>query len=109
MRSGGKARILRRVSNRVLVLLALFAVGGAACGSKLPEANSPGARAYVKHCAVDGCHSAIPPKQAGRGYWDAKLSTMLGLIQKSGRPAPTPEELELIRAYLHKHAMRFDG
>jgi len=109
MRSGEKGRILRRVSIRASLLLTLFALGGAACGSKLPEANSPGARAYVKHCAVDGCHSAIPPKQAGKGYWDAKLSTMLGLIQKSGRAAPTPEELELIRAYLHKHAMRFNG
>jgi hypothetical protein len=109
MRNGGKVRILRRVSLRILPLLALFTVGAAACGSKLPEANSPGARAYVKHCAVDGCHSAIPPQQAGKGYWDAKLSTMLGLIQKSGRPTPTAEELEMIRAYLHKHAMRFTG
>jgi len=109
MRSDGKGRILRRVSIRASLLLTLFALGGVACGSKLPEANSPGARAYVKHCAADGCHSAIPPQQAGKGYWDAKLSTMLGLIQKSGRPAPTPEELELIRAYLHKHAMRFNG
>jgi len=109
MRSAEKARILPRVSMRVPLILALLAVGGTACGAKLPEPHSPGARAYVKHCAVDGCHDAIPPQQAGKGYWDAKLSTMLGLIEKSGRPTPTPEEVELIRAYLHKHAMHFSG
>ena len=97
------------MSRRALLLVTVLAVAGAACSSKLPEPNSPGARAYVKHCAVDGCHDAIPPKQAGKGYWDAKLSTMLGLIEKSGRTPPTPEELELIRSYLHKHAMRFNG
>lgn len=109
MSSGGNGRILSVMSIRPPLLLALFALAGAACGAKLPEADSPGARAYVRHCSADGCHDAIPPKQAGKGYWDAKLSTMVGLIEKSGRATPTPAELELIREYLHKHAMRFNG
>jgi hypothetical protein len=114
MRIGNKSRTLRPMLARfavflVAALLACGALTGLACSSKLPDPNSPGARTYVKYCSVDGCHDAIPPKQAGRGYWDAKLSSMLGMIQKSGRPMPTPQEIETIRTYLHEHAMRFGG
>jgi len=109
MRIAGKSRTLHPMSARLAVLLACCALTSVACNAKLPDANSPGARTYVKYCSVDGCHDAIPPKQAGRGYWDAKLSSMLGVIQKTGRPMPTPEEIEAIRSYLHEHAMRFDG
>jgi len=109
MRIGSKSRTLRPMSARFVALLACCTLAGAACKAKLPDPHSPGARTYVKYCSADGCHDAIPPKQAGRGYWDAKLSSMLGVIQKSGRPMPTPEEIEAIRAYLHEHAMRFDG
>ena len=109
MRIAGKSRTLRFMSVRFTALLACCALLTVACRSKLPDPNSPGARTYVKYCSVDGCHDAIPPKQAGRGYWDAKLSSMLGMIQKAGRPMPTPEEIETIRTYLHEHAMRFGG
>jgi hypothetical protein len=109
MRSGGRSRTLRAMLIRLLALVVCCTVAGVSCKSKLPDPNSAGARTYVRYCSADGCHDAIPPKQAGRGYWDAKLSSMLGMIQKAGRPMPTPEEIEAIRTYLHAHAMRFDG
>jgi hypothetical protein len=97
------------MSARLAALLAYSVLVGVACKADLPDPDSPGARTYVKYCSADGCHDAIPPKQAGRGYWDAKVSSMLGMIKKAGRPMPTPQEIETIRAYLHEHAMRFDG
>ncbi|RMF83837.1 MAG: hypothetical protein D6739_06760 [Nitrospirae bacterium] len=93
-----------------LRLLAIgLAAALAACSSKLPEPDSPGARTYVRYCSVDGCHAAIPPKQAGAKYWDTKLDMMLKMIAKHGYAMPSPEEVELIRGYLHKHAMRLGG
>jgi len=81
----------------------------AACSTKLPEPDSPAARTYVRYCSVDGCHSAIPPKQAGARYWDTKLEVMLKEIAKHGGAMPSPAEVEQIRGYLHKHAMHFGG
>lgn len=96
---------LRSLSLLSFLLPALLA----ACSAKLPEPDSAGARTYVRYCSVDGCHNAIPPKQAGARYWDTKLEMMLKLIAKHGGAIPSPAEVEEIRSYLHKHAMHFTG
>ncbi len=88
-----------------LLLLAPLPLLLLACSTKLPEPDSPGARTYVRYCSVDGCHSAIPPKQAGARYWDTKVDMMLKVMAKRGAAIPSPAELEQIRNYLHKHAM----
>jgi len=92
-----------------LFLLLLLPTLVIACSAKLPDPDSAGARTYVHYCSVDGCHTAIPPKQAGARYWDTKLEMMLKLIAKHGGAMPSQAEVEQIRTYLHKHAMHLGG
>jgi len=100
-------RILRRPCTCNRSSSSLLCV--AACSSKLPEPDSAGARTYVHYCSVDGCHGAIPPKQAGARYWDTKLEMMLKVIAQHGSAMPSAAEVEEIRRYLHAHAMHAGG
>jgi len=103
---GGKPYPPPAVHLQPLLILLLCV---AACSSKLPEPDSAGARTYVHYCSVDGCHGAIPPKQAGARYWDTKLEMMLKVIAQHGSAMPSAAEVEEIRRYLHAHAMHAGG
>ena len=84
-----------------LALLVAFLL---ACGADLPEADSPGARQYVRFCDRQQCHEAMAPKRGGARYWREQTDRMLEYMRKQGVPTPAAEEERLIRAYLARHA-----
>ena len=86
------------------VLPVLLACCLLACGTDLPEADSPGARQYVRFCDRQQCHTAMAPQRGGARYWREQTDRMLELMRQQGVPTPAAEEERLIRAYLGRHA-----
>lgn len=89
---------------RLTTLLAPLAFFLCACGTDLPEADSPGARQYVRFCDRQQCHEAMAPQRGGARYWREQTDRMLELMRRQGLPLPTPAEDRLMRAYLQRHA-----
>jgi len=74
------------------------------CGAgSLPEEGSPDVVLFRNKCTV--CHSWPHPKRHNTQEWDHYLGLMKGHMKNRGLSIE-PQELETIRAYLHRNARR---
>jgi hypothetical protein len=83
---------------RRLVVAAVLAAG---C-TTLPDADSPGARAFVARCGE--CHRAYPPTSMTWPMWDYQLGRMKTLFGQLHKPWLDPDEERLVVEYLQRHA-----
>ena len=96
---GTRIAALTLVATTVLTVLA-------ACGAKLPEPESEGARLYVQYCSGAGCHDPIPPQVDSMGYWNNQYDRMIILMRDQSWPLPDPTQDRKIRDYIEKHALK---
>ena len=86
------------------VTLAGVAAVLSSCGAgSLPEEGSPEVTLFRNKCTV--CHSWPHPGRHTAREWDHYLKVMQGHIKDRGFSIE-PEELETIRAYLHRNARK---
>jgi hypothetical protein len=76
------------------------------CTDGLPQADSPGARQYVRFCDREQCHTAFYPQRGGTRYWQQQTDRMLELMRQQRLALPNTEEERLIRDYLGRNAYR---
>jgi mono/diheme cytochrome c family protein len=74
----------------------------AACARPLPDAESPGARAYAAQCGM--CHRPYPPGVLTSAMWDIQVARMDEMRRRRGMPPLGDTERRLILEYLHAHA-----
>ena len=90
-----------------LVAVGLFGMMLFACAKQsLPEPESQGAKLYVKYCSNEGCHSPIPPQESSFPYWRNQYARWSANLKQKGMAYPSPQEDEIILAYLQKHARK---
>jgi hypothetical protein len=73
----------------------------AAC-TRLPDPDSPGAKAFATHCG--SCHRAYAPSSMTWPMWEYQLGRMRMLFAQLRRPWLGPEEERLVIDYLQRHA-----
>jgi mono/diheme cytochrome c family protein len=74
----------------------------AGCRAPLPDADSPGAQAYVNRCGQ--CHTPYNPHGMTPAMWDMQVAMMDVKIHAARLPPLTPAEREAILAYLEHNA-----
>jgi predicted CxxxxCH...CXXCH cytochrome family protein len=90
-----------------VVAIILFGFLLFACAKQtLPEPESQGAQLYSKYCSNSGCHSAIPPQESSFPYWRNQYARWSATLKQKGMAYPSPQEDEIILAYLKKHARK---
>jgi hypothetical protein len=90
-----------------VLAMILFSLMLYACAKQsLPEPESQGAKLYVKYCSASGCHDAIPPQESSFPYWRNQYARWSGNLKQKGMAYPSPQEDEIILAYLKKHARK---
>lgn len=74
----------------------------AACGPKLPEPESDGARTYAARCA--GCHRLYAPSVLTFDMWRMKVDAMQGEMARRGVPPLSDQERTIVLDYLRRHS-----
>ena len=83
--------------------LAALAAAIAGCNSKpLPEMDTYPGQLYVKRCG--GCHPAYNPRTLTPAMWKVWVDAMAPKIAQAGLAPLTPEERQVIMAYLTRNA-----
>lgn len=101
--SAGGAIVTRCVRMRRLISRAVaIALFVAACSRPLPDAESPGARAYAEACGV--CHAPVQPGSMTPAMWRIQFRRMEEIRRRRGLPEIDDEARELILGYLDAHA-----
>lgn len=80
----------------------LLAIAVAACGTKLPEPDSPAAKLYASRC--NSCHRVFAPGTLTAEMWKIQVERMQGEIVRHGLPALTADERNTILDYLRRHS-----
>ncbi len=88
----------RRVALLVLGLL----VPLAACETKLPDPESPGARLYAARCG--GCHRLYAPGVLKSEMWKITVARMQGELVRRGAAPLTDDERATLLVYLEEHS-----
>jgi hypothetical protein len=84
------------------LILTVAALGLWSCGAgSLPEEGSPDVTLFRNKCTV--CHSWPHPRRHNVREWDHYLKVMQGHMKDRGLSIE-PQEMENIRAYLHRNA-----
>jgi hypothetical protein len=86
---------------RIVLTLALSGAL-AACSVELPDPDSPGARVLATRCG--GCHRLYPPGLMTFPMWEMQLGRMRSLYAQRGLAWLLPDEEQVLRDYLGKHA-----
>jgi hypothetical protein len=83
-----------------LTLAAVLCI--AACGPKLPDPESPGAKLYAARCNT--CHRVFAPGTLKFEMWKVQVERMQGVIVRQGLPPLTPAERDLLLEYLKRYS-----
>lgn len=84
------------------LILTAVTLGLFSCGAgSLPEEGSPDVALFRNKCTV--CHSWPHPKRHNVREWNHYLKIMETHMKNRGVPYE-PQEMEIIRAYLHRNA-----
>ncbi len=95
-------RSRRRFGSLLAAVLACIALSASACTKEMPEAGTPGARAYRAKCS--GCHVLFHPSLLTAEMWKTQVRLMEeGEFKRRGLKL-TDEERRLIVDYLSAHA-----
>ncbi len=84
---------------RAVVGVAALALG--ACSRPLPDAESPGARAYAEQCGI--CHTAYAPGSLTPAMWEVQMARMDELRLRRGLAPLDATQRRLILGYLSAH------
>lgn len=88
-------------SPRAVAALAFAALAASSC-SRLPEAESEGAKLYVERCAT--CHRAYQPGVMTYEMWKLVLNRMQGVMSRNGIRPLTSEESTVVLDYLRRNS-----
>jgi mono/diheme cytochrome c family protein len=88
--------------SRWSAVIVAVAFGGAACGPKLPEPDSPGAQLYAQRC--DTCHRLYAPTSMKYEMWKMQVERMQGEMARRGVPTLTDSERRVLLEYLQRHS-----
>ncbi len=83
-----------------LLGIAVLALMG--CNAKLPEPESPGAKLYAERCGT--CHRVYAPTSLTFEMWKIQVERKQGVMVRQGLPPLTPEERDVLLAYLKRHS-----
>jgi hypothetical protein len=87
---------------RRLGLTVALASALAACGARLPDPDSPGARIVQARCG--SCHRVYAPGSMTFPMWEMQLARMRSLFAQRGIPWLPAAEEQTLRDYLAAHA-----
>lgn len=85
-----------------LLAVAIGLLSLSACGPKLPEAESEGARTYAARCT--GCHRLYAPSVLTFDMWRMKVDAMQGEMARRGVPPLSDQERTVVLDYLRRHS-----
>ncbi len=86
------------------LILTIAALGLWSCGAgSLPEEGTPDVALFRNKCTV--CHSWPHPRRHNVREWNHYLKVMETHMKNRGVPFE-PQEMETIRAYLHRNARK---
>ncbi|MFN8625516.1 MAG: hypothetical protein U0587_05975 [Candidatus Binatia bacterium] len=74
----------------------------AGCNAKLPEADSAGAKLYAARCGT--CHRLYAPGSLTFEMWKIQVERKQGMMVRQGLPPLTPDERDVMLAYLKRHS-----
>lgn len=83
-------------------VLGMAALALAGCNAKLPEPDSPGAKLYAERCGT--CHRVYAPTSLTFEMWKIQVERKQGVMVRQGLPPLTPEERDVLLAYLKRHS-----
>ena len=87
---------------RALLAAAAALLALAGCARPLPDADSPGAIAYVQQCGL--CHPPHQPSSMTAEMWKVQVSRMMEMRARRGLPPLTGAQQQVILDYLTSHA-----
>jgi hypothetical protein len=85
-----------------MLLSACAGSGGRSAASSIPDANSPGAQAFLNRCSI--CHVVPHPARHDYSGWLYLVPLMEQRMAERGVGALSGAERSLILAYLKEHA-----